>query len=168
MEIEIDITRNDYAHFNKYYFLHKKLKRTLFLIFVSSLVFPFLVSEGSFNVSLYLRDAGFFAAFFILFYTIIILLTFKWIGRLPSKNGIILGKKIIRLTEEGLVEESENSTTLHKWKAIKSLESDKKYLFIFIDSIAAHIIPKRSFQNTAEEEAFTKEIASRLQNITTL
>jgi len=163
MQIQIDITRDDYANFNKYYFLRKKLKRTLVLVLGSSLVFPLIGSEGPFDLSMYVKNVIVFALLFIFFYAVFILITFKWIGRLPSKSGIILGKKTIRLTEEGLVEESELSTTVHKWKAIKSLESDKQYFFVFIDNIAAHIIPKRSFQSFEEEQAFAKEIESRMQ-----
>lgn len=41
-----------------------------------------------------------------------------------------------------------------KWSGVRSVEQDKEYIFVFVDSIMAYIIPKRSFASEKESLEF--------------
>jgi hypothetical protein len=166
MEINIDLTRADFADFNKYYFFKRGLKKRIYLFFIMAFVLPLLMhSDGPFDLMTYVISVIIVGPLFALIYlggmTISIFLT----KRLPSENGLILGEKKYLITEEGLIEESENNKIIQKWNGIKSIETNKNSVFIFVDNIAAYIIPKRFFQDQAEQHRFIEIIENKLNNV---
>jgi hypothetical protein len=165
MEINIDLTRADFADFNKYYFFKRGLKKRIYLFFIMAFVLPLLMhSDGPFDLMTYVISVIIVGPLFALIYlggmTISIFLT----KRLASENSPILGKRKFIITDEGLTEESENSRNLQKWKGIKSIETNKNSIFIFVDNLAAYVIPKRFFKDQAEQQLFIEIIKNKLNN----
>ena len=46
MEINIDLTRDDYADFNKYYFLKKGLKKRIYIVIIVAFGLPLVINSG--------------------------------------------------------------------------------------------------------------------------
>lgn len=165
MEINIDLTRKDYANFNKYYFLKYGLKKRIYIVIIFALALPLVIHSGHpFDLLTYLTTIIIVGPLFGLIYiggmTFLMIQTKK----LPSDNGTILGRKKFIVTDEGLIEESENNKNLQKWKGIRSVETNNNSVFIFIDSIAAYIIPKRFFKDEIEQQNFIRIISEKIKN----
>jgi hypothetical protein len=167
MEIYIDLTRNDYADFNKYWFLKNGLKKRIYVVIIFALGLPFFVkSEQPFEIITYLISVIICGLIFSIIYLGGMILMMNRTKKLPSDNGSILGKKKFTITEEGLIEESESNKNLQKWNGIKSIEMNETSVFIFVDNVAAYIIPKRFFKNVHEQQVFIKIIDDKIKNAT--
>ncbi len=157
MNVNIDINKKDCTDFYRYYYFKKQLKNKMLMYGIMAITLPLLWKEGAFHLSIYIRDVVFCMVFFSVVQVFLALLLPK-ITFLLSKKSSMLGKKTILLSAEGFTEESENGTKHHPWTAIKSIEEDKSYLYIFAGKREAHMIPKRSFLNTNEQDRFVKEL----------
>uniref|UniRef100_UPI0032174246 YcxB family protein n=1 Tax=uncultured Draconibacterium sp. TaxID=1573823 RepID=UPI0032174246 len=164
MEINVDLTREDYIDFNKYFFLKKGLKKRIYIVIIIALMIPLIVDYGQpFEIFTYLKTAVLAGFIFGLIYFGGMMITIKRTGKLPSDNGSLLGKKKFIITDEGLVEDCESNRNLQKWKGIKSIETNDNSIFIFIDTLVAYVIPKRSFKDEAEIENFIKIIQEKIK-----
>ncbi|MEZ8059774.1 YcxB family protein [Vibrio splendidus] len=70
----------------------------------------------------------------------------------PNEGGIIIGDKNIELTEEGIHEVNPFGSCFYKWEAVESVEDNCGDVYIFVDKLAALIIPSDSFESQIEEE----------------
>ena len=159
MEISVEITQEDYLDFNKFYFFKKKSKQRIIRTAVLAIIIA-VVSTYEYPFDLALFIAVVLLAFVVqlLFIAIFMPILVRVMGYVPAKNGVMLGKKTFRVTMEGLSEESENTTVFQKWKSIKSVDENKRSIFIFVDTIAAYIVPKRYFQNEEHLEEFKRMV----------
>jgi hypothetical protein len=167
MEITIDLTREDYADFNKYWFLKKGLKKRIYVVIIFAFGLPFFAnSEQPFELITYLLSVLIYGIMFGLLYLGGLYSMMNRTKKLPSDTGSILGKKKFTITDEGLIEESENNVNIQKWNGIKSIEMNKRSIFIFVDSIAAYMIPKRFFNSVNDQEHFVKLIKEKINKPT--
>jgi len=167
MEITIDLTREDYADFNKYWFLKKGLKKRIYVVIIFAFGLPFFAnSEQPFEMMFYLLSVLFYGMMFGILYLGGLYLMIYRTKKLPSDNGSILGKKKYTITDEGLIEESENNVNIQKWNGIKSIEMNNTSIFIFVDNIAAYMIPKRFFNSVNDQENFVKLIKEKINKPT--
>lgn len=74
----------------------------------------------------------------------------KKVIKIPGDNPGILGTHLIALSEEGISEKTDVNSNFYNWEGIYSIEESNDYIFIFINKLQCHIIPKREF-NTNEE-----------------
>ncbi|MTK11455.1 MAG: YcxB family protein, partial [Clostridiaceae bacterium] len=58
-----------------------------------------------------------------------------------GKNMDMLGNRKLSLTEEGIINITKVSESKTRWDAIESIEETEKYIFIYISSVSAYIIP---------------------------
>jgi len=162
MEIEVDITRDDFKEFNKYAF--RKMDKTFFIPF-----FLFLIALTSlFHI---LTAPNKQSAINGIISTIFIILVFGIISRFvalfltrytPLKKGATLGKHKFRISEEGVLESTEFNESLTKWDGIRSVEIKKNYIFVWIDRHMAHIIPKRFFSSDIDCQKFLSALNERV------
>ena len=165
MEIIVDLTREDYADLNRYVFLKKGLVKRLYIVIAVAIVLPLVATLGTpLNLKSYLTYVIVTFLGFGIFYLGIIMIVVNRTGRLPSRDGSILGKKKITITDEALICESENNTTVQKWKGIKEITGSKKSIFLFIDKMAAFVIPRRCFRNEAQQREFLSIIEQKVKN----
>ena len=66
----------------------------------------------------------------------------------------LLGVHKLSLNEAGLVEITAVNESRHSWAGVDRVEHDEKYIYIYTAPHAAHIIPKRAFNNLQEAESF--------------
>ena len=155
MEIQVEITRRDYSNFALFYYYKKGIKKRLIIVLIAAFIIPLVMNIGKpFDLSFFLLQVCIAGIVFGTIYLGLGYIAVLQTGKLPSEKGSVLGKKTFTITDEGLLEESDSNTNLQKWKSILSVESNKKAIFIFVDKIAAYVIPKRHFENDTEAEKF--------------
>ena len=156
MEIEIEITREDYKGFNEYIYKNKKIfGRFRFAVPGFLILLIIVLNINRINDILYLVTQ---IVFILLVYFVLVLvskqLRLRLIKKIPSEQGGILGKHTFRISDEGIWESTEHNNNLTKWSGILSVETTNKFIFIFVDTHMAHIIPKRYFNSEDDSNYF--------------
>ncbi|NOZ47469.1 MAG: YcxB family protein [Chlorobi bacterium] len=166
MEINIKLTRKDYINFNKYYYLKKAIKKRIIVVIIMAFGLPLIMNIGSsFYLFNYLYNVLLAGIIFGVIYLLLGYLLMNRTGKLPSDNGSILGERRFIITDEGLIEESNTHRSIQDWKGVKSIEENHNYLFIFVDNIAAYILPKRYFRTKEKYTEFVNEINKKMKQI---
>ncbi len=166
MEINVEITSKDFTSFNKYYYLKKGLKHRLIIYLITVIGLPIIVNYGEpFDLITFIITMLFTAIIFGLLFFGLGYLSLNLVGKLPSKNGAILGKRKFTISEAGLIEESDSNTNIQKWNSVKSIEQNNEFIFVFIDKIAAYIIPKRYFSNEEHVNLFVENMKLKINAI---
>lgn len=81
----------------------------------------------------------------------------------PLEDGAILGERELEVTEEGLRSRSRTSEGFYGWSIIAPPDVEKDHIYIWVDRMAALIVPRRSFATPADEKRFLDLIAARAQ-----
>lgn len=74
-----------------------------------------------------------------------------------GKNKGVLGKHTIRIDEDGLHETSEVSEGKTLWSGIERIGEDENYLFVYVQAMMAHVIPKHRI-DAGDLASFTEEL----------
>jgi hypothetical protein len=68
----------------------------------------------------------------------------------------LLGWHEISIGADGVHEQTEHNESHQSWSAVERVVEDDKYIFIYIQPLAAHVIPKTAFDNPDAAGAFVK------------
>ena len=165
VEVEYELTRDDIYHYQwragsrSSIVKRAKLKAYLAVLFLFSLL-TFLSGLGA-------DDFQFSRISFVWLIWFLPLVIMIWLFEKRQKRHTILeflkeekpgrgqlGAHKISLNEEGLVESTAVNESRTSWVGVDRVEHDEKYIYIYTAPHAAHIIPKRAFNNSQEAEAF--------------
>ena len=165
MEVEYELTPDDIYHYQwRASFRSRSTKRTklkyffyLFLIFTA---FTLLPAFGSDDFEISDVNVWWFAPFPI--FVVSAWIVERWVTRRAILQELKkeklgqgqLGAHKISLNEAGLVERTAVNESHHSWSGVDRVEHDQKYIYIYTGPRAAHIIPKRAFNNLQEAESF--------------
>jgi hypothetical protein len=161
MRVQFEITLDDVVAFNRYAIQHSPVFRRNYWIVMGCIpvmaLIVALVNSRSWNsLSFWLP---------LVAITIVLLIIFPlWYKHendqtvikvmRTGKNRGTLGKHTLLISEDGLVETTEVNESRWAWTGIERVEQIEHYIFIFVSSNAAHIIPKRAFASTEEVTQF--------------
>lgn len=155
MKIAIDITKEDFWKFNKFALLHLPKYKGMIL---SALIGIPIVSIAVFKILGWSWVSSMIGGL-----VIGLLCDLFFVYRLKRKimslvkyNDGITGERNIEIDESGLSEYSPKIRSRYEWSAMYQLNQDGEYLYLFINSLQAVIVPKRYFANPEEEAAFTR------------
>ncbi len=149
MEIKYNITRKDIWNFNKLAFIYIPIVRYFLIIMAVVILYP-TVSAFLNNVAEGIANLIFLFIVLTVAYQIL-----KWlIILLPSAKGGILGDHMMELRTDGVREQTNVNDNMYKWSGIYKIINHKKYIFIFTNRMAAHIIPRRSFATKSQADTF--------------
>jgi hypothetical protein len=166
VEVEYELTPDDLYHFQWRACFHtssakrKKLKLYLYLllIFVFLSVLPAFGSDGF--------DFSYVNFKWILFFFPVFVVVMWIFERRQTRRAILellkeekpgrgqLGTHKVILNEAGLVESTAVGESRCSWPGVDRVEHDQQYIYIYTAPHAAHIIPKRAFNNLHEAESF--------------
>jgi len=167
MEVEAEMTRKDFKEFNQYVIKHKKIYKRAKLLYSALLVLlVILLNTNKITDISYM--AGQVVLVLLIYFVVILLLkpiSGLFIKYTPAKGGSVLGKHKFRISDEGLWSSIESGESLLKWKGIQSIETTKKYIFVFVDTHMAHVIPKRCFKSEEESKQFLDILESKAGTI---
>lgn len=153
MEIKCNITRKDYWNFTKYAFIHVPISRA-FLILVAIILFFIFAS----SINYYYKQGVSQVITYIISMLIFLVVSYNMFKLfamwLPTSKPGILGEHIISISPEGIRERTLINDGIIIWAGIKKISTNKKYIYIFIDNMMGHIIPKESFSTKEEADEF--------------
>lgn len=151
MKLVVDISRQDYADFNKFHFLKTKLKRTVVIGVLSLIILQLLISDEQFD----LTATVIYSAIYTLVYAFAINRSLNRTKSIPDNNGTILGQREMEFTEDKIIYKTANSEGSSTWETIKKMEESSKAFYLYMDTNMAILVPKRFFKDKLEEETFS-------------
>lgn len=157
MKVVMDLKGDDFWNFNKYVMFNMPKYRiammlSLLSIPVSCIIISKLLGSGwVFSIIAGVIIGGLADVLFI--YRIK-----SRTKKFVKTNAGVLGEHLIEINEMGLYDATAKSKSHCAWKGIHELRQDKNNIYIFVNSMQATIVPKRSFNNQAEEQAFIQQV----------
>ncbi|MDB1934052.1 YcxB family protein [Clostridium tertium] len=163
MKLKYNLTEEDYINFNIAHMKNSKsLKRTMminrFLTPLIFLVMPFVLDEIS-NISFW-----YWAVIFVLTYILWVVLYEKNVYKINIKrirkmleekrNESLIGERILEIDGENIRIINDRGENIIYIKSIKNIIENDEYIFIYINSISAIIIPIKVFKSVEDKELF--------------
>ena len=157
MEIEIQLTKEDWMKFNKFVQKHRQKELKGFIGgFFSNLVI-WLVLTVIF-VSLFRTVSGWHwpTAIFVMTIFIAIFGLFFWnmyrlqSSLMPSEQGTFIGKHHFMFDENGIHSEGKGYRGYHNWDVIVSVERSSGIIIFFLDTAYGFLFPENQLQNPTE------------------
>ncbi len=165
METITEISRKDFLEFNKYVLIKTRIKRHVIIALFFVLLWVVTLNLNSpFDWVVILIEIVVFSLAWAGLIFLLYQLNLYRIKKIPDKNGAILGNKKYIILEEGFREITDTSDTTIKWPGIKKIVETDGYFYVFVDKMAAFIIPKRSFVDVNEQSQFFQQIESRIDS----
>lgn len=146
---------DDLAAFNKYHWANfpAQQRSEFFLILFSCLLGVLLL------VSLWLREF-----WWVLYFAGLLMISgISWKYRTSKsfykkfytgKDKGMIGEIELTISSEGIFEKSEAGDTKIKWSGVEKIEQNEQYVFVYIGSLMAYVIPKRTFPNESALQEF--------------
>ncbi|OCT13349.1 hypothetical protein A8709_03610 [Paenibacillus pectinilyticus] len=153
MEITVNITRSDYWKYNKYALFNIPKLRNRFIITNISLPFIVIILLLLFKLPLVFSLCwGVFGGGLACIFSYLSMK--KRVMSIPESKEGILGERRVEINEIGIHQLSSVSQSSYKWSGVRSINQNDEYIYIFVDTIMAYIIPKRSFVTEKESLEF--------------
>lgn len=154
MRIEYDLKFRDYLLFNGLHQLLSPAVQFFYLLCASSV---FLTEPEGNSLPGRLIAA-------VLLYIVIwtVQLLFNVIYLYSSKNRTILTRHAIAVLDEGLLDETKFSKSLHYWAGIHKVVRRPGFVAVYVNAHAAHIIPSRAFLSDEHRSRFVSDIKMKL------
>jgi len=158
MKVTIDISRQDYAEFNKFHFFRTKLKKTIIVGILSVIFLQLLLNLEQFELTATIISS----VAFVLLYVFGIYRSLNKTRSIPENDGTILGQKTIEFAEDKIAYKTSNSEGSYNWSTIKKLEESSKAFYLYMDTNVAMLVPKRVFKNKLDEEKFKTLVGQKI------
>jgi hypothetical protein len=162
MQVQFDESLDDVIAFSLHHFhnsedVRRRLRRTKIWGIVSALVLVLIWPRWGFGLRTLFFAA--YAMFFLFWYPaysrwLLVRNTRKLYEGGQNKGA--LGNHIIGLDAEGVTEISEVGESRIAWSGIEKVEENGAYVFLYVGSSQAHVIPKRAFLSQGEAVEFFK------------
>ena len=172
MNINYQLTKQDYIEFNIFHMSYSNSIRKILFVqryFVSIifLITPFIVSRIINEISFW-----FWLPVFIIVYLLWVIFYpkyFYWfssrrISRMvdEGKNADMLGSQSLELTEDRIVNISSFSESKTDYRTVERVVETKDYIYIYISSVMAYIIPIRTFESLDQKTEFINMLNSNI------
>ncbi|MEI4619745.1 YcxB family protein [Bacillus cereus] len=70
----------------------------------------------------------------------------------------LLGKHNLQIIDEGIIETNSGGETKRNWKGIEKVEENEAYIFIYVSSMSANIVPKTAFARENSKSEFMRKL----------
>lgn len=171
MRLEFDFTRDDYAAlaFAKSPSASTRRKAALLLaslaLLVALLMGVLTVATGSLawaddpllQVLLYAIAV---VLGLLALVSLLLALLRVWVRRLPRDDGATLGHHVLEVEDDGIRVEGRSGSSLVRWDAILDVRTTDDHVFMYVDRMAALVIPKRAFASADECAGFVERARS--------
>ncbi|MBJ8031528.1 YcxB family protein [Bacillus cereus group sp. N21] len=176
MQVEYTLTEQDFIAFNLHYARHSKMvKRSLVLqhYIVAIILFAVPLSVFLFGPPDYKSmDLPFI---FLLAGVIWIVFYPKCFYKLIERNikkmlregsyDNLIGKHNVQITDEGIIETNNGGETKLNWKGIEKVEENEAYIFIYVSSMSANIVPKHAFVQENSKNEFMRRLRAGMESL---
>lgn len=161
MKLTIDISRQDYADFNKFHFIKTKLKGTVITGVLTVIFLQIFLNREQFNLTATIVSS----TAWLLMYVLVISRRLNKTKRIPDNDGTILGQKEIEFCEDKIIYKTEKSDGSNAWTTIKKLEESSKAFYLYMDTNVAMVVPKRVFKDKADEDEFKTLVIRKINTV---
>ena len=159
MKIEIEITRDDYVSFNFYHFRKRKLLKTIISALIGLLIVQFAININKSTVSV--ETILMITFLYVGIFSLLMYMNLVKTKEIPKDSGTFLGWKRYDFTDDYIFFQHKDSDGRFQWTVIKSVEEDKKAIYLYVDTIMAIVIPKRYFGDKMEAKTFIQYIQDK-------
>jgi YcxB-like protein len=97
-------------------------------------------------------------------YTLFLIVYTRWslnwaVRRILAEghNKGVLGRHEIEIGPDGVYERTAVNESQQSWAGIERIADDDRYIFIYVQPMAAHVIPKAAFSSPEDASAFLSE-----------
>jgi YcxB-like protein len=160
MEIEYTLTPEDVKAFSRYHHRTSSLTRRSIQM---RIMWGMLAS--AMLVCTFYRMMGGWTLIIVALFWLLYLLTYPsliqmninaYVKRIQKegKNKAVWNKHRLTINAEELIEKSEVEETHLRWTGIERLAENSDYIFIYVTTVSAHVIPKRYFSDNAQAQLF--------------
>ena len=175
--IEYERTLNDILNYNLYHFKHSpSLRRQALVGRITGSVLVVVVSLALMYIIDSDKHLDSVAYIFALIGAVISFLIFPWLHTRGIRNRTLkllnegsnkglLGRQRITLQDEGLYCESPSGETKLKWEAIERIVTNEDYMFVYLGSVNAIVIPKRAFASQSDLHAFLEDVQHHASSV---
>lgn len=159
-QISYEIVPDDIAAFLKHYISNDKTyknKKRKNIVFCSVSIFVIALIISGFNIAAALIWAIPGSFVFVIWFYLLERNQINKLGKAKRMNAAAKGvfcEHLLKVDDEGVFETTEVNTSLSKWQAVEKVEENDKHIFIFKNSVDAHVIPKRCFASSEEAQSF--------------
>lgn len=152
MKISMHITKEDYWRFNKFVMYSMPKYRKIMLLnriglpIFCSIIFKVIGKTWAYSI---LVGVALGALLNVFMYFSIKRKVMRWAD--SKENAAWLGDHTMEITEQGVDETTPVGSAHYNWDAIPEIRMTKDYLYIFISSMQAHIIPLACLSTPTEQ-----------------
>ena len=153
MTVRYTNTLEDLVAFNRYHYAHSpEIKRSMrrIMVMVSILLVAmsiYLQPIGgvslAVNIVVAISCAAFFLIVFSYYFPASLDRAFIRLNKEGANKGII-GQHELEIDADGFVERTEVNETRCLWHGVERIVETDEYVFIYISSLMAHVVPKRT------------------------
>ena len=167
MELEYELTLDDYVTFNKYHIRHSPSCRRSYrwnLVVLIALGLLLIVLYGAFfgtPVGTVLSCIIYVPLGWLLWrlsYRVTVARRLQRALR-EGENRDLAGTHVLVIHDEGITTTGQMGETKLKWAVVEKTVEDKEHVYIYVSAVSALVIPKRAFQDEQHMRAFLDEIA---------
>lgn len=162
MHVTFELTPDDFWNLFLYYRRHRSPIRPVLMYSLSAIMGLVFLGGAWVVIELWLSYGRIQSTLLLC----LPILLFCMARILPPRKGRVikiarqrpglLCEHTIGISPEWFSEKTDVNETKVAWATIKSLEEDPEYLYVFVERLTAHAIPKRVFSSPHEVEAFLR------------
>ena len=157
MELNLQLTQNDWVEFNKYLQRKKniELKGVVSSFGGNFILWLFLGLGFVFMFRMFDKIHWPTATFVAIAYTLLIVQqiwnsTKLQKALMPSNEGTFVGKHHFTIDQTGIHSKGQGYKCFHEWSVVKSIERENGKIMIFIDTAHALLFPEEQLENVEE------------------
>ncbi|WP_255288064.1 YcxB family protein [Bacillus pseudomycoides] len=76
----------------------------------------------------------------------------------------LLGTHNVQIIDEGIIETNNGGETKLNWKGIEKVEENEAYIFIYVSSMSANIVPKHAFAHENSKSEFMRRLRAGMES----
>lgn len=165
MKVEYNLIEDDYIAFNMHHIdTSPTIRRTLLMqqygVALVFLIIPYFFSRITEIPMLlsYIVYGAIFLAWILYYPKYFISVTKRRIIKMINEgdNSSIYGMQSITLTDTGIEQESHTGESRTAWHAIERIDETEEYIYIYIGTMNAYLVPNRAFEDDAQRAEFLR------------
>lgn len=170
MKIDYELKKEDYIKFNVDHMERTpSIKKTLFtqryILPIMFLIVPFVMGNTK-DVSFWywiIMSATFYIVWAVFYQKYIRWNIGRNVGKLvdEEKDSEMLGHHSILLNEDVMIEKSSLNESKTEYSTIQDIVETKEYVYIYLSSVMAFIVPKRCFKDSSESKDFIDNLKEK-------
>lgn len=158
MRIEYELKFLDYLLFN---IMHQFFSIPTQIVFFAPSVFILAISINGKNLYASVITTAVIVYIAMWIFQLLFSVAFLY----SQKNKSLLTKHIVELQNEAFYEETSFGRSYHYWTGIVKIVDRPKFVAVYINAQAAHIIPNRAFSSPEQRTKFVMTVREKLNAV---